>query len=142
MKVVINSCHGGFGLSPQATELYLKKIGKECFFYKQIEYEHNGNEEYVKIPKNESDGCMIYHVQTKDLGDVIHKLDNDSYWYGRFDSDRSNTQLIETVEELGCKESSGAHAELKIVEIPDDVEYTIDEYDGIESIHEAHRSWG
>ena len=26
-------------------------------------------------------------------------------------------------------------------EIPDDVEWEIDDYDGIETIHEVHRSW-
>ena len=29
----------------------------------------------------------------------------------------------------------------KIIEIPDDIEWEIDNYDGIESIHEKHRSW-
>jgi len=28
-----------------------------------------------------------------------------------------------------------------VVDIPDDIEYEIDDYDGIESVHEAHRSW-
>jgi hypothetical protein len=30
---------------------------------------------------------------------------------------------------------------LEIVEIPDDVEYTIEEYDGLEHIAEKHRTW-
>ena len=141
MKVVINRCYGGFSLSERAIELYLNKIGKNAFFYKQTGYEHNGNEEYTKVSVDEVNGCMLTHVYTKDMGSVFNKLDNDYYWYETFSDDRSNKELVETIEELGCKESSGSCAELDIVEIPDDVEYTIDEYDGIESIHEVHRSW-
>jgi len=37
--------------------------------------------------------------------------------------------------------ADGDHAELKVVEIPDDVEYLIEEYDGLEHIAEAHRTW-
>lgn len=48
--------------------------------------------------------------------------------------------LVEVVELLGDK-ANGSYAKLRIVEIPDDVNFVIEEYDGIESIHEAHRSW-
>ena len=48
--------------------------------------------------------------------------------------------LVDVVERLG-KKANGESAELKVVEIPDGVEYEIDEYDGVESIHEKHRSW-
>jgi len=30
---------------------------------------------------------------------------------------------------------------LKIIEIPEDVDWEVDEYDGLETIHEKHRSW-
>ena len=59
-------------------------------------------------------------------------------WYG--EEDRSNSDLIDVVEKLGEK-ANGTHAQLEIVDIPDDVEYEIDDYDGIESIHEKHRTW-
>lgn len=35
MKIVVNKCYGGFGLSPIAIKEYLKLKGKECFFYKE-----------------------------------------------------------------------------------------------------------
>jgi len=44
------------------------------------------------------------------------------------------------VEELGEK-ANGQCADLKIVEIPDDVEYEIEEYDGVEWVAENHRTW-
>ena len=53
---------------------------------------------------------------------------------------RANPELISIVEELG-KESYGAFSELKVIEIPDDIDYYISDYDGIESVHENHRIW-
>ena len=55
--------------------------------------------------------------------------------------DRADPLLVQVVEELGS-EANGAHASLAVVEIPDDVDYIIEEYDGKEWIAEAHRTWG
>jgi hypothetical protein len=54
---------------------------------------------------------------------------------------RTNPLLIQVIEELGDK-ASGRFSKLSIVEIPDDVEFTIEEYDGFEHVAEAHRTWG
>ena len=53
---------------------------------------------------------------------------------------RSDPKLVEVVEKLG-PESWGQFAELSIVEIPKDIEWTIEEYDGIEWVAEKHRTW-
>ena len=53
---------------------------------------------------------------------------------------RDDARLVECVETLG-KKANGIFAELKVVEIPDDVKYTIEHYGGIESVHEVHRVW-
>ena len=87
MKIVINCCYGGFGLSP---------AGEEYF---------------------EALGGYDIHVTS-----------------------RTESALIRTVEELG-EESWGRNSQLKIVEIPDDVLWEIEEYDGIERVVEAHRIW-
>jgi hypothetical protein len=63
----------------------------------------------------------------------------DGFGYA-FDRDRANPDLVRCVETLGSA-ASGTLANLKVVEIPDDVEWQIDEHQGIESIHEVHRSW-
>jgi len=64
------------------------------------------------------------------------------HFYGDiYGDDRTNPLLVEAVEALG-KEADGSVAELKVVEIPDGVDFEIDDYDGMESIHERHRSWG
>jgi hypothetical protein len=53
---------------------------------------------------------------------------------------RDNKTLIQVVEELGDK-ANGSYGKLKIVEIPDGIEWEIHDYDGMETIHEAHRCW-
>ena len=53
---------------------------------------------------------------------------------------RADPLLVQVVEELGDK-ANGSHAKLKIVEIPDGVKWEIDQYDGMESVDEVHRSW-
>jgi hypothetical protein len=57
-----------------------------------------------------------------------------------FDIRRDDKDLVAVVQELGA-EVNTVHSELKIVEIPEDVKWYIDEYDGMEAVHEAHRSW-
>ena len=53
---------------------------------------------------------------------------------------RSDKHLVQCVKELG-EEASGTHAWLEIVEIPDDVEWQIIDYDGWEHVAEKHRVW-
>ena len=53
---------------------------------------------------------------------------------------RSCERLIMATEVAG-EGASGRHANLKIVEIPDGIDWYIHEYNGMESVHEAHRYW-
>jgi hypothetical protein len=53
---------------------------------------------------------------------------------------RDDNDLIDIVMALGQK-SWGTHAALKIVQIPDDVIWQIEEYDGKEWVAEQHRKW-
>ena len=57
-----------------------------------------------------------------------------------FDNDRSHPLLVEAVQKLGAK-ANGLYATLKIVEIPDDVEWRVDAVNGKEIIREKHRIW-
>ena len=53
---------------------------------------------------------------------------------------RDDEKLVRVVEEL--REAANGHAaELKIVEIPDDVQWVIAKTDGVEHVSEAHRTW-
>ena len=56
------------------------------------------------------------------------------------DIERNDPVLVKIVEELGSK-SFGFAANLKIVEIPDDVNWEVVQYDGLEHIAEKHRTW-
>jgi hypothetical protein len=58
-----------------------------------------------------------------------------------YEAFRADPRLIEAIETVGLDNANGSHAEIKIVEIPDDVEWYIHEYDGMECVNEAHKSW-
>ena len=63
----------------------------------------------------------------------------DPKWYDR-DIPRDDPYLIKIIRDLGMT-ANGAHANLKIVEVPPDVEWQIEEYDGNEWVAEKHRIW-
>jgi len=90
MKVVINTCYGGFGLSEAAMDEYKNRKG----------------------------------------------ITDPNFYY--FDIPRECPVLVEMVER---GDADGEYSDLKVVEIPDDVNWYIEEYDGLEHIAERHRTW-
>ena len=92
MKIVINTCYGGFGLSDKAQDLFKR----------------------------------------------IKGLD-DPNWYDR-EVNRADPVLISVVEDLG-EAANSSYSILKIVEVPDEVDWVLQEYDGKEWIAETHRTW-
>ena len=142
MKIVINTCYGGFGLSPEGQKEYLEKKGKKAYFYTQTKYKHRDKvEEYERVDTLE-DKTLLHHTFTftEDLGKVTSKLPGQEVWFFDFDIDRTDPDLIAVIEKLGEK-ANGRCAELSIIEIPDGIEWGIYNYDGIESVEEKHRSW-
>ena len=63
----------------------------------------------------------------------------DGYGY-KYNGNRADHKLVECVETLGDI-ANGSFAKLKVVEIPDDVEWKIEDYDGVEWVAEVHRTW-
>ena len=57
------------------------------------------------------------------------------------DAYRAHPDLIAAIEAVGVEKASGELAKLEIVDIPDGISWEIDEYDGLETVHETHRSW-
>jgi len=72
------------------------------------------------------------YLQNENFGEV--GMDDYNAW-------RSHPKLIEAIEHIGAKAASGKLAEIEVITIPDGVQWHIDDYDGMESIHEDHRSW-
>lgn len=111
-RVVINSCFGGFSLSEKAI-YWLREQGYQPAI------------EEVLLGETWEDG-------------TVNDSTFNSYLYRP--PSRDDELLIQCVETLGPA-ANGRFAELTIVEIPADVEYTIEEYDGLEHIAEKHRTW-
>lgn len=92
MKVVINRCFGGFGLTDAALEEYKGRRG----------------------------------------------ITDPNFWY--YDIPRDCPVLVAMLEEKSST-MNGGYSDLKVVEIPDGVNWYIEEYDGMEHIAERHRTW-
>lgn len=107
MKIAINRCFGGFGLSTLAISEILKRKGMECFCYKQTEYSFNtGRDKYVKVKPSKNDSMGVYTL-LKDYGDTIYDIPwKENMEDGQcvvktfcsFDTDRTDNDLIEVIE--------------------------------------------
>ena len=60
--------------------------------------------------------------------------------FSHFDLERDDPDLVAAVESLGTKANT-IFSSLKVVEIPNDVKWKIEEYDGVEWVAEVHRTW-
>jgi hypothetical protein len=121
MKVVINKCYGGFSPSTELFEYLINEKGWKLTQYKGNTYE----DPKADIVKADGMSMSDYYF--------VHREDDQDL--------RSNPDLVEAVEKLGEKASASV-SRLEVVEIPDDVNYEIEEYDGLEHIAEKHRTWG
>lgn len=133
MKIVINAGFGGFGLSTKAMKLLIKRGCKAVRLTTVDDYTggrglFTGGEK----TKDAGDGFTVGWIE-----DVLVK-GNIVYTYNR--DSRTDPDLIAVVKKMGAA-ANGECATLEVLEIPDGIEYEIDEYDGMESIHEKHRSW-
>ena len=127
-KIVINNCYGGFGLSYSAVMRYAELKGIQLHaFIDEISKQVYKERAVIGNPE-------ILHHYTTTPNDP-----NDGY-FNENDIQRDDPILIKVVEEMG-ETANGHCAELKIVEVPDDVKWEISEYDGAETIEEIHRSW-
>ncbi|GLO66229.1 hypothetical protein [Oceanobacillus kimchii] len=142
MEVVINSCFGGFALSRKAIEEYSKLKGVPEIYHYMNDYEENV---IKKVSSTEADitSSLFVYTFTKDFGDTIIEEDlfslTDGYIYSP-EIKRNDPDLVRVVKQLKDK-ANVQYSDLKIIEIPDDVNFVIQEYDGNEWIAEEHRTW-
>ena len=93
MKIVINNCYGGFGLSKAA--------------------------------------CDFLGI---DRGEVYNK-------YTINDKNRTDPKLVECIEKLGEKANADCNTDLVVIEIPDQIEFGIMDYGGMEIVYEKGHIW-
>jgi hypothetical protein len=113
-KIVINTDYGGFRLSHQAQQRYLELAGIEYTLAEQLD-----RDSQIKY------GHMIM------INGTVFSEDNIS---------RDDPALISVVQELKEK-ANGKYSKLKIVSIPANVKWQIENYDGKEWVAEEHRTW-
>lgn len=114
-KIAINTAHGGFGLSRTA-------------FHRLRDMGH-------PVALKETDIGDFYPDGS---GPRTSLFGMDGFCRT---IDRDDPMLIQIVEEMG-RAASGSLAHIEVLEIPDDVQWQIEEYDGLEWIAEQHRTWG
>lgn len=115
MKIVINSSDHGFDLSHEAKLRYAELTGTKLYF---------------RI--NDFDYYEYFADEELTVGHY------DIFWSG---NNRTDPFLIQTISELG-ELANGEHSKLKIIEIPDGIEYGICSPDyGNEWVYEKHRTW-
>ncbi len=141
MKIVINDKFGGFGLSNEAIDRYVELSELKLFKHYDEQWKWNcyftvPYEVYERVHKND---MTKTEWEGKDKGYGRYRDSNELSWSFR-DVERNDPNLVRVVEELGDS-ANGNHAKLKVVEIPDDVEWQIEEYDGTEWVAEKHRTW-
>jgi hypothetical protein len=143
VKVVINRCYGGFGLSKEACQYYWDLKGQQVWIEEDTKFKSMGLFTVWLVPPEErlesKEGEAFYAMSMEDRR-AYNEKHSEQTWYYR-DLERNDPIFIKVVEKLGDK-ASGRHADLTIVEIPDGVEWVIEEYDGLEHVAEAHRTWG
>jgi len=137
VKVAVFRGCGGFRLSHSAVIELSNRKGwnlwwkMEDFYYQfyggmiweQIVEEHMGQE---------PNGIINYYI------DYVNEIYRDNSWFLPYVEHqyRTDPDLIAVIEEMGGQD------DIQIIDVPDDVEWDIEEWDtGYETIRERHRSW-
>lgn len=136
MKVVINRCYGGFGLSHEAVMRYFEIKGITVYPEQDTSI---GSSKFWTYWLVKPEDC----IESKEGEAFCEMSMEDRRAYNAAltrNIERHDPALVQVVEELG-EQSWGSFAELVVVEIPDNVKWEVDEYDGMERIAEVHRIW-
>lgn len=140
-KVVINACYGGFGISHEGMLRYFAlkgiEVWPECVdvFCNQKFYRY-----WTKAPEERptKPGLEVFKWSIDDH--VAYKNACNKVTLSSEEIMRDDPALVRIVEELGIAVNS-RYSNLRVVEIPDDVLWQIDDYEGYEHVAEVHRRW-
>ena len=154
-KIVINTEVGLFWLSQKAT--YLLRDRGSKYFYEFSFNEFYEKKQIEKISKNIDEYIKKDMISYGRIREGVKLLEADYRYNIQYEKDlglklgpqsgfkcRSDPLLVQIVEELGDEASVPDRlGALKILEIPDNIDWFIESYDdGTEWIAEKHRTWG
>ena len=134
MKIVINACHGGFGLSEKAVMRYAELKGLTLYPERKPLYTT-----HWLVPEGAREDQTNFHTWPLEE----RRASNARLAKQTLDEcaiPRDDPALVQVVEELG-DDASGRFSSLAIVKIPDGVAWQIEEHDGYEHVAEKHRTW-
>lgn len=155
MKVLISKNYGGFTIPYYIMEEYAKKTNKPIYYYLEGYLENGKKFTKLNFLELEEKYQFSLRYKEKDFGDILqaeYSSDNFQEILGeiishetdyKIENLRTNETLINIVEEnMSLMNNDNQNfAKLKVVEIPDDVDWEVEDYDGVEWIAEKHRVW-
>jgi len=135
MEVVINDCYGGFDLSHEAVMRYGELVGVKIYSFVWGRDNKGSLDTDNLIPYNpvaDKDPFLVHYYTSPER--------EEGTYFDTHNIKRTDPILIQVIKELG-QSADSKFSELKVIDVPDDVEWAIEEYDGIEWIAEKHRVW-
>jgi hypothetical protein len=135
MKLVINDTYGGFSISAEALEEYAKLKGIEKLYWFDLPI--TKDYEVEQMPRETRPERRSFPLS---IAYTVPNPDDKTEAFSTRNIPRDDPDLIAVVEKLDRK-ADGDYARLKVIEIPDDIEWVIEEYDGLEWVAEKHREW-
>lgn len=127
MKVIVNRRFGSFSISERAMQMLAKKKG--WFYTELIDPRYPESNPHILVSKTPI--TSIEEWDNAPEGEVITSHCTNL---------RTDSDLISVVESLGPAANT-LFSRLEVIEIPNDVNWHIVEYDGRERIAEDHRTW-
>ena len=138
MKIVVNRCFGGFLLSNEALTMLVERGSMGLRSMSEKEYFGPSGRPKSGIEKIKP---WKYGFGVGLIPGVLFKNGKVYFFEDYIDEHRVCQNLVDVVLQLGSK-ASGDISKLSVIEIPDGIDWYIHKYDGLETIHEVHRSWG
>jgi hypothetical protein len=140
-KIAINGCHGGFRLSEPAFVEFMRRKGLDVYAeagalgstYWQTPIDQQPQIlriPWYKVPEEQREE----YERAAEAAGKIYEHDFISIEM------RNDPDLIAVIEQFGDAAGSRV-SKPRIVEIPADADWVIEEYDGLEWVAEKHRTW-